>query len=70
MVATDLMLLFNKFCPINVGSKIFRELFGGESGLDELKKLLAKSSILVNFGSLSPMSCKATTLLTFSVSLL
>ena len=52
MVATDLMLLFNKFCPINVGSKMFRELFGGESGIDELKKLLAKSSILVNFGSL------------------
>ena len=65
----DLILLLRKFCPINCGSKLLSELFGGESKLDELKKLFAKSSTLVNFGSLSPMSCNATILLTFSVSL-
>ena len=62
------LLLLIKFCPIKFGLKLFNELSGDSSILLVKKKSLAKSSILVKFGSLSPMSCKAIILRTSSVS--
>ena len=63
-----LILLLIKFWPIKFGLKLFNELSGDSSILLVKKKSLAKSSILVKFGSLSPISCKAIILLTSSVS--
>ena len=62
------MLLFKKFKLIWFGSNLFKELSGLELILLEIKKSLAKSSILVNFGSTSAKSWNATILLTSSVS--
>ena len=62
------MLSFKKFKFIWLGSNLFKELSGLELILLEIKKSLAKSSILVNLGSTSAKSYNAIILLTLSVS--